>query len=61
MKTEKIDSENFDIDEILVCILMECASQEEVVYFLEWIKREENRIYFDKFKKYIYLCIYNDY
>ncbi len=51
MKTEKIDSENFDIDEILVCILMECASQEEVVYFLEWIKREENRIYFDKFKK----------
>lgn len=51
MKTEKINSENFDIDEILVCILMECASREEVVYFLKWIKREENRIYFEKFKK----------
>ena len=51
MKTEKINTENFDIDKILVCILMERASREEVVYFLNWIKREKNRIYFEKFKK----------
>lgn len=51
METEKMKSDNFDIDELLVCILMDCASREEIVYFIKWIKQEKNRIYFEKFKK----------
>lgn len=46
---EKMKTETSNIDELLVHILSNRASQEEIVYFSRWVK--ENRTYFEKFKK----------
>lgn len=47
-----MNNESHNIEELLVRILENRASDNEVLYFLEWIRqKEENRIYFEKIKK----------
>lgn len=46
-----MDNETFNIEELLIRILGNRASQEEIRYFSKWIEEGENRVYFEKFKK----------
>ncbi len=46
-----METETFNIDELLIRVLSHQAEQEEIVYFSEWMKDERNRLYFEKFRK----------
>lgn len=46
-----MSDETFNIEELLVRILANRASQEEILYFSKWIEERENRVYFEKLKK----------
>ena len=45
-----METETFNIDELLIRVLSHQAEQEEIVYFSEWMKDERNRLYFEKFR-----------
>ncbi|MCR9012500.1 FecR family protein [Gabonibacter chumensis] len=51
MKTEKMEFKNLNIDRLLVRILSNRADRKEIISFFQWISEEENRKYFEKFKK----------
>ena len=46
-----MSDETFNIEELLVRILANRASQEEILYFSKWIEEGENQVYFEKLKK----------
>ena len=46
-----MDDRTVNIEELLLRILEKKASKEEIRYFSAWIRVEENRIFFEKFKK----------
>ena len=46
-----MDDKNINIEELLVRILENRADSEEIRYFSKWMEGQENRVYFEKFKK----------
>ena len=46
-----MDDKNINIEELLVRILENRAGSEEIRYFSKWMEGQENRVYFEKFKK----------
>ena len=46
-----MDDKKINIEELLVRILENRAGSEEIRYFSKWMEGQENRVYFEKFKK----------
>ena len=46
-----MDDKKINIEELLVRILENRADSEEIRYFSKWMEGQENRVYFEKFKK----------
>lgn len=46
-----MDDKNINIEELLVRILENRGDAEEIRYFSKWMEKQENRVYFEKFKK----------
>ena len=46
-----MDDKKINIEELLVRILENRARSEEIRYFSKWMEGQENRVYFEKFKK----------
>ena len=46
-----MDDKKINIEELLVRILENRAGSEEIRYFSKWMEGQDNRVYFEKFKK----------
>ena len=46
-----MDDKKINMEELLVRILEKRAGSEEIRYFSKWMEGQENRVYFEKFKK----------
>lgn len=46
-----MESETFNIDELLLRVLERRADESDIIYFSRWMEDEEHRVYFGKIKK----------
>ncbi len=46
-----MDDKNINIEELIVRVLENRADSEDIRYFSKWMEGQENRVYFEKFKK----------